>query len=168
MWVTRSVRGNSGAIAIPRFFGVMIYTASMNRPGIGVGVIIVRDGLLLLRRRAGVHAKGTWSFPGGHLENGETPEVCAVRETLEETGLNVGSARVVALTNDIFREQKHYVTVWLKAEDVAEGDITLDPTEATEFGWFPLDALPSPLFPSLTNLLNGKSLIPFDRSLLTS
>lgn len=140
----------------------------MNRPGIGVGVIIVRDGMLLLRRRAGVHAKGTWSFPGGHLENGETPETCAIRETMEESGLRIGSARVVAITNDMFREQKHYVTLWLKADDISEGDVVLDPTEATEFGWFPLDALPSPLFPALTNLLAGGSLIPFDRSLLAS
>lgn len=135
----------------------------MDRPGIGVGVLIVRDGKLLLRKRVRSHGEGTWSLAGGHLEYGETPERCAIRETLEETGLTIASGTVVALTTDIFEpEGKHYVTIWVKAEGIGEGDIVLDPTEASDYGWFPLDALPSPLFPPLENLLNGGSMIPFD------
>lgn len=140
----------------------------MERPKVGIGVIVVRDGGLLLRKRIGKHAHGTWSCPGGHLENGETPEECAIRETLEETGLPMESARVVALTNDLFPDGGHYVTIWLKADGVSDGEVILDPTEASEYGWFPQDALPSPLFPSLVGLLGGSSLIPFDPSLLSS
>jgi 8-oxo-dGTP diphosphatase len=142
------------------------YTPSVERPKVGIGVIVTRDGGLLLRKRIGKHANGTWSFPGGHLESGETPEECAIRETIEETGLIVESARVVALTNDVFPDGGHYVTIWMKADGVGDGEVILDPTEASEYGWFPLDALPSPLFPSLVSLLDGTSLIPFDTSLL--
>lgn len=138
----------------------------MDRPKVGIGVIVSRDGGLLLSKRAGKHANGTWSFPGGHLESGETPEECAIRETLEETGLTMESAHVVALTNDIFPNGGHYVTIWMKAEGVSDGEVTLNPTEASEYGWFPQDALPSPLFPSLVSLLDGASLIPFDPSRL--
>ncbi len=48
-------------------------------PKIGVGVLIIRDGKLLLGRRKGSHGAATWSAPGGHLEYGETPEACARR-----------------------------------------------------------------------------------------
>lgn len=134
----------------------------MDRPKVGIGVILVRDGGLLLRKRIGKHANGTWSFPGGHLESGETPEECAIRETMEETGLTIESARVVALTNDVFPDGGHYVTIWMKADGISDFDVVLDPTEASEYGWFPPDALPSPLFPSLVSLLQGGSLIPFE------
>ena len=53
---------------------------------VGVGVIIVRDGNVLLGERAGSHGAGTWALPGGHLEFGETVADCARREVLEETG----------------------------------------------------------------------------------
>ena len=140
----------------------------MERSKIGIGVIVVRDGVLLLRKRVGKHTNGTWSSPGGHLEHGETPEQCAVRETREETGLSIDGAKAVALTNDVFPDGGHYVTLWMKAEGVGDGNVILDPEEATDHGWFPIDALPSPLFPSLENLLGGGSIIPFDPSLLSS
>jgi len=60
-------------------------------PRIGVGVIIVRQGLVLLGQRKGSHGSGSWAVPGGHLEFGETVENCARRETLEETGILLGN-----------------------------------------------------------------------------
>jgi len=47
---------------------------------------VVRDGAVLMVR----HSKlGTWLQPGGHIEDGETPDEAAVRETREETGFVV-------------------------------------------------------------------------------
>ncbi len=69
------------------------------RPLVGVGVLIVRDGLVLLGKRRHVHGEGDWSPPGGHLEFGETPEECAVREAHEETGLHVVNVRLAGVTN---------------------------------------------------------------------
>ena len=48
------------------------------------------DGTLLIAQRRGdVHQAGRWEFPGGKCEPGETPAQCAVRETREETALEV-------------------------------------------------------------------------------
>ncbi len=52
-------------------------------PQVGVGVLILRDGKVLLGRRKGSHGAGCWSAPGGHLEFGEAVEDCALREALE-------------------------------------------------------------------------------------
>jgi ADP-ribose pyrophosphatase YjhB (NUDIX family) len=81
-------------------------------PCVGVGVIVLRDGLVLLGQRIGSHGAGTWALPGGHLEFGETVEQCAAREVLEETGLDIEVVARGPYTNDMFPEEgKHYVTL---------------------------------------------------------
>ncbi len=45
-----------------------------------------RNGRVLLARRGKTLGKGTWAFPGGKLERGETALAAAHRELLEETG----------------------------------------------------------------------------------
>jgi 8-oxo-dGTP diphosphatase len=48
------------------------------------------DGTVLIaQRKAGAHLENLWEFPGGKCLDGETPDECAVRETREETGLEV-------------------------------------------------------------------------------
>lgn len=137
------------------------------RAQLGTGVLILKDDLLLLQKRASSHGEGTWSTPGGHIEYGETPERTAIRETEEEVGLTIGGGRIVAITNDVFEnEEKHYVTLWLLAEDIGDDPIILKADETSDYGWFPLDALPSPLFLPMQTLLQGGSLIPFDLSSL--
>jgi 8-oxo-dGTP diphosphatase len=58
-------------------------------PKVGVGVLVLQAGKILLVRRAVMPEKGKWSIPAGFLDQGEDPKVTAVRETLEETGLEV-------------------------------------------------------------------------------
>ena len=70
----------------------------MPAPQVGVGVLILRDGKVLLGRRKGSHGAGCWSAPGGHLEFGETLEDCAAREVLEETGLKIRNRRDCCLS----------------------------------------------------------------------
>src|SRR5258707_8500479 len=52
-------------------------------PQVGVGVVVVRDGKVLLGLRRGSHGSGAWALPGGHLEWGESVESCARREVTE-------------------------------------------------------------------------------------
>ena len=126
----------------------------MERPRIGIGVI-VRDGekvLLGLRRNA--HGEGTWGFPGGHLEFGEPILDCAKREALEETGLRPTDLAYGPYTNDIFElDEKHYVTLFVIAE--YEGGIPqrLEPQKCEEWRWFPWNQLPVPLFLPIQNLI---------------
>jgi hypothetical protein len=51
----------------------------------GVGVIVTRGRQVLVGRRLSRHGLGTWSFPGGKPETGESPVACALRELREET-----------------------------------------------------------------------------------
>jgi acetyl-CoA carboxylase carboxyl transferase subunit beta len=62
----------------------------MVEPRLAVGAVVLReDGAVLLVRRARPPAIGSWTLPGGKVEDGETPEQAIVREVLEETGLRV-------------------------------------------------------------------------------
>lgn len=60
-------------------------------PGIllGAGTLIHRGRRLLVVKRAEEPNLGAWTFPGGRVEPGETPEEAAVREAKEEVGLGV-------------------------------------------------------------------------------
>lgn len=122
-----------------------------------MGLIIHRQDEVLLIRRSSSHGSGTWSTPGGHLDPGESLEECAVREALEETGVEVANVRFRAVTNDVFEDEgKHYVTVWMEGDyRSGEASVAAD-YELTEVGWFPWSALPSPLFLPLENLLAGR------------
>src|SRR5687768_5483137 len=81
-----------------------------SNPRVGVACLVTRSGRLLLLKRQRSHGSGSWSPPGGHLDFGETLEACAIRETLEETGLHVADPEFFAITNDIFASDgKHYV-----------------------------------------------------------
>jgi 8-oxo-dGTP diphosphatase len=130
-------------------------------PRVGVGVLVTKGDRVLLIRRSGVHGGGTWSTPGGHLEYGESPEACAIREMREETGVEVANVRALGYTNDVFEESGlHYVTLWMAGEYLAGEATVAAPYEASEVGWYPWDALPEPLFLPLWNLVRGKSYPP--------
>ena len=127
------------------------------RVGVGVGVLVERDGRVLLVRRKGYGA-GSWSTPGGFIDPGETPEVAAIREVREETGLEVADPAFVAITNDVFDGgAKHDVTVWFRARPAAGEAAVAAPEELAEVGWFPWDALPSPRYLSFENFLAGRT-----------
>ncbi len=112
--------------------------------------------MLLLKRKAS-HGAGTWCPPGGHLELGESPEECVLREAREETGIEVADARFIAITNDVFPEGKHYLTVWMEGTYVSGEPASGEPEKVSQVGWFASDALPEPRFLPLQNLLAGRS-----------
>ncbi|MDQ2903772.1 MAG: NUDIX domain-containing protein [Chloroflexota bacterium] len=124
------------------------------RPSIGVGVII-RDGdQVLLMKRQNSHGAGTWSMPGGHLEYGETPQECAIREAEEEVGVCIADPSFCTITNDFFEaEGKHYVTIWMESKYVSGEARVNSAREMSAVGWFSWDALPTPRFLPLENLL---------------
>jgi 8-oxo-dGTP diphosphatase len=122
-------------------------------PYVGVGCIVVRDGKLLLVR----NEQGFWSTPGGHLDFGESPDVCAARETWEETGVFVTNVEFVAITNDVLADAgKHYLTVWMRGDANAVSPRIGDTAEIHELGWFSAEELPSPLHRYFQNLLEGR------------
>jgi mutator protein MutT len=53
-----------------------------------IAAVVERDGRFLLTRRLeGTHLSGTWEFPGGKCEPGESHEACLARELREELAL---------------------------------------------------------------------------------
>lgn len=68
-------------------------------PVLVVAGVLVRAGrVLLTQRRAGTHLAGTWEFPGGKIEPGESPEAALVRELREEIGLEVTVGPILEVT----------------------------------------------------------------------
>ena len=117
------------------------------RVSVGVGVVIRRDGRVLLGKRRGSHGAATWGLPGGHLDPGETIEECARRETAEETGLQITRTVNIGFTNDIFEaEKKHYVTLFVEAVDPGGAPQILEPDKCESWKWFSPDQLPEDLF----------------------
>lgn len=126
----------------------------IQRPLIGIGVIIIREGKILLGKRRNAHGAGSWCCPGGHLEYGESFEACALREVKEETGLEIENIRPGSFTNDLFsQEGKHYVTLFMLADCPRGKPRVCEPEKCETWAWFSTDALPRPLFLPLENLL---------------
>lgn len=131
----------------------------LDRPRVGLGVLIFKDGKILIGKRLSAHGEGVWAPPGGHLENGESLEECAKREVLEETNLEIGNIKIGPLTNDIFKEtKKHYITCFMLSNEIKGLLKVLEPEKCESWQWFDLNNLPSPLFLPLQNLLKETSL----------
>jgi len=121
----------------------------MDRPGVGIGVIIQNEhGQVLIGRRKGSHSP-YYSIPGGHLENGETFEVAARKEIMEETGLTLHNLHIVALTNNLrtYRESgKHYVSVTFLCTEFEGVPKVMEPEKCESWGWYEMNHLPQPHF----------------------
>src|SRR5918912_1387120 len=68
-------------------------TPEAGHPEVAIGAVVVRDGAILLIRRARGAAVGKWAIPGGRVEFGEGLKAAVAREVLEETGLDVKVGR---------------------------------------------------------------------------
>jgi 8-oxo-dGTP diphosphatase len=124
-----------------------------NYPQVGVGVIVLREGLVLLGQRIGSHGAGTWALPGGHLEFGESLEQCAIREVREETGLEVRTVTPGPYVNDVFlSEGRHYITLFVVAIITSGNPEVREPTKCAHWQWFRWSELPEPLFQPLETL----------------
>jgi 8-oxo-dGTP diphosphatase len=115
-------------------------------PKVGVGVMVMQDGKVLLGKRKGAHGEGEYSFPGGHLEFGESFEACAKREVKEETGIEIMNIRFLFLMNLTHYSSKHYAHIGLIADWSNGVPKILEPTKSEQWHWYSLDHLPEPLF----------------------
>ncbi len=125
---------------------------------VGVGVIIKKEGKILLIKRKGSHAAGQWAPPGGHIDYGESVLECARREVKEETGLEIKNLEVKGFTQDLFKkEKKHYITIWVESS-WKKGQTKKSYREFSKIGWFPENRLPEPTALFLKNYIEGKIL----------
>lgn len=118
----------------------------IERPKVGIGVIVCRDGKILIGERTANHGSDTFMIPGGHLEFGESFEETARREVEEETGLKDIEIRgVVSLANDIAYD-KHYVTIGVLAESKEGEPYTAEPEKCQNWQWLDPKDVPENLF----------------------
>ncbi|AOF91444.1 NUDIX domain-containing protein [Sinorhizobium sp. RAC02] len=115
-------------------------------PGLGCGLAILREGKLLLYRRRNAPEAGCWSIVGGKVDHMERAIDSARREAQEESGLTVGAIDLLCISEQIIEdERQHWLSLIYVTEDFAGEARVMEPEKLPEFGWFPLDALPTPL-----------------------
>ncbi len=86
------------------------------QPLVGVGAVAVKNGKILLIKRAFDPGAGKWSVPGGLVEVGEKLSEACVRETEEETGLQVEVLELINVFDMIDKDDEgkvkyHYILV---------------------------------------------------------
>lgn len=117
----------------------------MSEPRVGVGVMIVRDGCVLMAKRVGGQRAGWYGWAGGKLEFGESLQACARREAREEAGIEVGDLRLLCLSSIVVDDQ-HWIDVEFLGEITAGEPHTAAPDEIDGWAWYPIEQLPSPIF----------------------
>lgn len=119
---------------------------NFEQPNVGVGLAVIRDGMVLLHKRKGNHAPDTWAFPGGHLELYESFSDCALREMREEAGddLQIGRVHYWDTLNTIFYdEQKHYIVIFMWADWISGEAIITEPDKNAMWKWWHWTDLPA-------------------------
>jgi len=127
------------------------------RPFLAVSAAIVRNGKVLVVRRARLPASGVFSLPGGVVEAGETLTEAVVREVREETGLEIEPVALAGYREAITRDaggrvERHFVILPFAARWIA-GEPTLN-EELSEARWVdPAEVATLPTTPGLAEIV---------------
>ena len=113
-----------------------------DQPVVGIGAVIIKDGKIALIKRGNEPSKGKWTIPGGLVELGETLETAVIRETKEETCLDVKNPRLIDVVDNVDLDEQgkikyHYVIINYLVE-VVSGDIEAA-SDAAELRMVPFD-----------------------------
>lgn len=106
-------------------------------------VILVERRVLMLRQS--YRGKDLWTFPGGSIEAGETPEQAAIREVKEEVCLDIELLRLLCRVPRVTATGIYYCylgrVIGGEARLGHDPEMQLDVQELHEIRWFPLDEL---------------------------
>jgi ADP-ribose pyrophosphatase YjhB (NUDIX family) len=130
-------------------------------PKVAVVSFVVRQGQLLLVKRANDPGKGKWALPAGFVEAGEDPSTAAVRETVEETGITIEVVRLLDVLHRPDADGAADIVIAYEGR-VLGGQLGAD-DDAEDAGWFPRDMLPEIALTS-TRLLVARWLGKYKRS----
>lgn len=103
--------------------------------------VIVTDGLrVILIKRAREPYKGSWVFPGGFVDYGETIEDAAVRETLEETGVEIVLDSILGVYSAPDRDPRGHQVNTVFIAQVLRGE-PQGGDDAEEAAWFGINEI---------------------------
>ena len=123
------------------------------KPGIGVGVMVIKENKILLGLRnpdkvkasSELQGQGTWTMPGGKVEFMEKLVDAAKRELKEETSLIANKLELISVADDM-TDTAHYVTVGFMVRDYVGEVNAMEPETILEWKWFSIDELPENMY----------------------
>ncbi len=115
-------------------------------PAVGVAVVIIADDTILLGRRGRGRYRERWCIPCGYVEWDEDLGDAARREMLEETGLHVELADVIAVHSNFHDRSAQTVGVWFGGRII--GGTMQAGDDLDQLGYFSLVGPPSLAFPT--------------------
>jgi A/G-specific adenine glycosylase len=110
---------------------------------VAVGLVYDGDKLLILKRSDDQMLGGLWEFPGGKLEEGETPKMAVKREIMEETGLTVAVGKKLAVVKHAY---SHFSITMHAFRCELQGDVK-NPNCDRSWHWITEDQLKDYAFP---------------------
>ncbi len=117
--------------------------------GVGVGAILVDAlGRVFLAKRGekAKNERGTWEFPGGSVEFGETLSEALKREMLEEYEIEIEVGDLLDVVDHILpAEGQHWVSPTYICRILVGEPRIVEPEKCAEIGWFSPDSVPTPL-----------------------
>jgi 8-oxo-dGTP diphosphatase len=117
-------------------------TAHYRNPKPCGGALLVRDGTLLLARRAIEPWRGRWDIPGGFCDAREHPRDAAERELLEETGWRGRATRLVGMWLDDYAGGEVCLNIYYEMEPAGDAADGPGSEEVSDLRWFAPDELP--------------------------
>jgi 8-oxo-dGTP diphosphatase len=105
-------------------------------PAPTVSVLVVDGDRVLLGKRGGSPGRGTWSLPSGYVDYEEDFLTTAIRETKEETGLDVEVCSLINVVSSFVSPRFHFLGLYVVARVMGGALEAGDDLEAVE--WFPI------------------------------
>ena len=126
---------------------------------VGVGVMIIDDNKILLGHRVeapedtgGIYEPDCWTLPGGKQEYEETMVEAAIRETKEETNLDISDLKIFTAL-DSFQPDRHYVTIGFITSSYSGELKIMEPEKIDKWEWFNINELPKNIYTPSKNMI---------------